>query len=324
MPQNSIFPHSPFGLSSSYSRDDIQIDGMKVKFDKVADLVPAELTRTDGQAGVLTASSFGFDKDTCTIYIVATPEFVASLEGMVESKSGYVASIRNYVEDIYQKVNGLSNFKVKVVDSLQIAGFQPLLDVRVYLKSSGGNRTYNYSNANVNAYFLGAHNPNRGGQQPSSAHGAAYLVAHEALHSYLIRLGVLLFAGALFLSEDGGGHTTHYQSGKRAPNLNLEGQHVTASDTFTKDFQRIDPVQLYFLKEYTSYIHLTHPKFSLAENQKRIGAFKERQNAILMDSAADMYHFDTPGLFLPSLGKNITESNAHIDFKKNPATIPFR
>lgn len=47
MPQNSIFPHSPFGLSSSYSRDDIQIDGMKVKFDKVADLVPAELTRTD-------------------------------------------------------------------------------------------------------------------------------------------------------------------------------------------------------------------------------------------------------------------------------------
>lgn len=51
MPRNNRFPHSPYGLSSSYSKDDVQIDGMKVKFDKVADLVPAELTVKDGQAG---------------------------------------------------------------------------------------------------------------------------------------------------------------------------------------------------------------------------------------------------------------------------------
>ena len=50
MPRHNRFPHSPYGLSSSYSKDDVQIDGMKVKFDKVADLVPAELTAQGGQS----------------------------------------------------------------------------------------------------------------------------------------------------------------------------------------------------------------------------------------------------------------------------------
>jgi hypothetical protein len=45
MAKRNIFPHSPGGFSSSYSKDDIKIDGMKVQFDKVAELVPAELTR---------------------------------------------------------------------------------------------------------------------------------------------------------------------------------------------------------------------------------------------------------------------------------------
>jgi hypothetical protein len=44
MASKRLFPHSPYGMSGAFRKDDIQIDGMKVQFDKVADLVPAELT----------------------------------------------------------------------------------------------------------------------------------------------------------------------------------------------------------------------------------------------------------------------------------------
>ncbi len=61
MPSNTKFPHNPYGMSSSYSRSEVQIDGMKVKFDKVADLVPAELTMKAAAQTVRAMTTLVFD-----------------------------------------------------------------------------------------------------------------------------------------------------------------------------------------------------------------------------------------------------------------------
>ena len=334
MASNNLFPHHPRGLSASFAKSEVEIDGMKVVFDKVAMLLPAELSRKGGDAVPAPLVS-GMTKveGTCTIYLVAKPEFVASLDGWVESNSGYVASIRNYVEDIYQDVNGLWKFKVKQVDDFEIPDFNPLTDTRVYLKRSGGNAAYNFCNANVNVDFHGVN-----GRQPGTAHSAAYLVAHEALHTYLIRLGVLLFGGAVYLSQDMGGHTNVGANGKAIANLNLEGfqmgdareqlpkyAHVTDEGlTWKREFQQIHPLHLYFLKEYGDYVNLSHTKFSRPENQKRMTLFRDRQACIREDSQANQWDVDKPTLLLPSVGRAIAESNAHIDFSKDPSTAVFK
>lgn len=336
MPSNTKFPHNPYGLSSSYSRSDVVIDGMKVKFDKVADLVPAELTVKGGQAHSgaqsVVAASFGKPEQSCTIYIIATPKLmdylrtVENRSGYLDSISGYIASVRNYVENIYQRVNGLNHFKVKLANSLDIADFNPLFDTKVYLtagsRSDFKNRTYNYCNANVNSFFFGL-SSGKDEIEPGSAHSTAYLVAHEALHSYLIRLGVLLFGATFFLSGDSGGHSKNV-NGKAINNLNLDGGDVLHSDTFSTEFQKILPTQLHFLKEYPSYITLTHPRFSLPENKRMMQEFLRRQQAIRTDSRSEDDGGKTTSLHLPSLEKAITESKAHIDFTMDPATVPFR
>lgn len=326
MPSNTKFPHNPYGLSSSYSRSDIQIDGMKVKFDKVADLVPAELTMKDGKAysaaQSVWAKSFDFDNDTCTIYIVATPAFVAQLEGKVESKSGYVLSIRNYVEDIYRDVNGLKNFQVKLVDSEGVPNFNTLTDTYVHLHHDDECSTSEFCRSSVGVYFFAPHS--NVGQAPGTAHSVAYLVAHEALHAYLSRLGAVLWGEQNFLSPHSGGHTNVGPDGNLLPNLNLEGQKfadftngptkykglVPSDLTWKKEFKEIHTSQLYFLQRCAQYMNLTHSAFTVPTNQQRLATFRSRQGIVSKSRKSDFNSTLTLG--------------GQIDLSQDPATVPFR
>jgi len=102
MSRTDLFPHYSESLSLSFTKEKIELDGMIVKFDKKATLVPAELVEKQGRPQL--ARGMGKDKKHCTIYLVAKPELLEDLDGWVESKSGFVRSIRNYVEDIFHDI----------------------------------------------------------------------------------------------------------------------------------------------------------------------------------------------------------------------------
>lgn len=319
MTTKNLFPHHSDSLSLSLSSKKIKLDGMMVKFDKKTILVPAELLEKH-QADRLVKAQ-GLDKKYCTIYVVAIPRLVEDLDGWVESKSGFVASIRNYVEDIYHDYNGLKNFKIKLVDSLEIPGFDPALDARVYLKRSGKNAAYNYSNANVNLDFFNG--------RPGTANGAAYLVAHEALHTYMARLGVLLFGSFEGLTPNGGHLDEH--KGEFYPNLLMDGhtsmragnypkyqKYTSERLTFLKDFRRIHPTQKYFLKEAHNYLSLSHP-----DQQAHLQRYKDRLESIKVGSRPDQQD-----IMSPVFSNNLLPADAKGDFTVNmdadPSTLKFR
>jgi hypothetical protein len=324
MPSNTKFPHNPYGLSSSYSRSDVVIDGMKVKFDKVADLVPAELT-VKGASQSMTARSFGKETSVCTIYIVLTPEFRQQLEGKIANLNQFMQSVRNQVEKIYQEVNGLDFFAVKVMDRLDFAEFDPILDSKIHVQLLGGGTTYNYSNANA-----GIMRPNTHDVLGSKAF--AYVVAHEALHTYLLRLGKLLFNTPQFLNEYGDGHTDHQANGQYLPNLNMGGTVIqiipgkvpqyrnSNPDTLVekKEFQKIHPVQLYFIQDYPRYLTLEHARFDPMVMNMMGASFKARLAEIRSKSAANHAGKDSPIIEI-----NAHEGYAHIKPNQDPATVPF-
>lgn len=85
-----------------------------------------------------------------------------------------------------------------------------------------------------------------------------------------------------------------------------------------KEFQKIHPVQLYFIQDYPRYLTLEHARFDPMVMNMMGASFKARLAEIRSKSAANHAGKDSPIIEI-----NAHEGYAHIKPNQDPATVPF-
>lgn len=129
MNPTNIFPHASSSHSSTLSRSEVTIDGMKVKFDKVASLVPTELTTQDGKT-LVQSMSLGYSRAFDSLVFDAEKCIEVEYESPGNESLGEVVA-RNFAGLSAEEMSKAINFHVKELRRRNILQTEQLLEGQV-------------------------------------------------------------------------------------------------------------------------------------------------------------------------------------------------